>query len=100
MYGTIARLHPRPGRVEDLIALQDRWRQGEEEPPTGYRSALLFLPDQNPYDRPTVFLVAVFDDRPTYVANAQSPAQDARYQEMRGLLEDDPDWIDGFFFGD
>jgi hypothetical protein len=100
MYGTIARLHPTSGRIEDLVALQDRWRLDEAERPAGYRSAWLFLPDQNPYDRPTVFLVAVFDDRPTYVANAQSPAQDARYQEMRALLEDDPEWIDGFFFGD
>jgi hypothetical protein len=98
MYGTIARLHPRPGLVEDLVALQERWMSGEGRP-AGYRATYLFLPDQNPYDRPTVFLVAVFDDRPTYVANAESPDQDARYREMRALLEDDPDWMDGYFFG-
>ncbi len=98
MYGTIARLHPRPGNLEDLVALQERWRAGEE-PPAGFRSAYLFLPDQNPYDRPTIFLVAVFDDRTTYVANAESPAQDDQYRKMRALLEDDPEWMDGVFFG-
>jgi hypothetical protein len=99
MYGTIARLHPRPGRLEDLVALRDRWRAGDDTMPEGYRAAWLFQPDENPYDRPTVFLVAVFDDRATYVANAESPGQDARYREMRELLEDDPEWMDGSFFG-
>jgi hypothetical protein len=56
-------------------------------------------PDQDPYDRPTLFLVAVFTDRDSYVANAESPEQDARYRELRELLEDDPDWMDGTFYG-
>ena len=99
MYGTIARLHPRPGHLEELVALQDRWRARGDAMPVGYRAAWLFLPDQNPYDRTTVFLVAVFDDRATYVANAESPEQDVSYREMRALLEDDPDWMDGSFFG-
>jgi hypothetical protein len=99
MYGTIARLHPRAGQLEALAALQDRWDAGGDAKPAGYRSAWLFTPDENPYDRPTVFLVAVFDDRATYVANAESPEQDARYREMRALLEDDPEWIDGSFVG-
>ncbi len=99
MYGTIARLHPTPGRLDDLVALQDRWGAGDDATPRGFRAAWLFMPDQNPYDRSTVFLVAVFDDRATYVANAESPGQDARYRQMRALLEDDPEWMDGSFFG-
>ena len=90
---------PAPASCEDLAALQDRWDAGGDAKPAGYRSAWLFTPDENPYDRPTAFLVAVFDDRPTYVANAESPEQDARYREMRALLEDDPEWIDGSFVG-
>ena len=31
----------------------------------------------------------------TYRANADSPEQDARYQKLRALLEDDPEWNDG-----
>ena len=29
------------------------------------------------------------------VANADSPAQDARYRQFRALLEADPEWHDG-----
>lgn len=100
MYGTIARLHPRPGRIEEIRALASRWGPDDgTHVPRGFRSGLIFEPDQKPYDRPTLFLVAVFDDRETYVANAESPEQDAEYRQLRELLEDDPDWMDGTFSG-
>jgi quinol monooxygenase YgiN len=97
MYGTIARLHPRPGKTDELLALGASMRAA---PMAGYRSSYFFRPDRNPYFRETVFLVAVFDDADAYRANAESPGQDARYRAMRELLEDDPEWLDGSFFGD
>jgi len=96
MYGTIARLHPRPGKTDELLRLGDSMRAA---PMAGYRSSYLFRPDRNPYFRETLFLVAVFEDADAYRANAESPEQDARYQEMRSLLVDDPDWLDGTFLG-
>ncbi len=96
MYGTIARLHPRPGKTEELLALGQSMRAA---PMAGFRASYLFRPDRNPYFRETVFLVAVFEGAEAYRANAESPAQDARYQEMRELLQDDPDWLDGTFLG-
>ncbi|MFN8630596.1 MAG: hypothetical protein U0838_09840 [Chloroflexota bacterium] len=96
MYGTIARLHPRPGKADELLSLGESMRQA---PMTGYRSSWIFRPDQNPYFRDTLFLVAVFDDVDTYRSNADSPEQNARYQQLRSLLEDDPDWMDGTFLG-
>ncbi len=96
MYGTIARLHPRHGKTDELLALGESMRAA---PMPGYLSAYLFRPDHNPYYRETLFLVAVFEDVDSYRANAASPEQDARYQEMRVLLEDDPDWLDGAFVG-
>jgi hypothetical protein len=99
MYGTIARLHPLPDRLPDLIALNERWRISGAMAATGYRAAYLVTPDENPYERPTVFLVAVFDDKESYVANAESAEQDARYRELRALLADDPEWMDGTFLG-
>jgi quinol monooxygenase YgiN len=98
MYGTIARLHPRADRIDELTALLRKFESGENVP-AGFRHAWVFTPDASPYDRLTLFLVAVFDDRETYVANAESPEQDAEYQQMRALLEDDPDWMDGTFAG-
>ncbi len=97
MYGTIARLHPRADRVDELLALGDTLMEGAE--PAGYRGSYVFQPDQDPYDRPTMFLVAIFDDEATYRANASSPEQAARYPRLRELLDDDPDWMDGTFAG-
>jgi quinol monooxygenase YgiN len=97
MYGTIARIHPRPDRMEELRALGGTMMTGDT--PAGYRGSWFFLPDQNPYDRPTMFLVAIFDDEATYRANANSPEQDALYRQLRELLADDPDWTDGTFLG-
>ena len=96
MYGTIARLHPRPGKTDELLALGEAMRVA---PMAGFRESYMFRPDRNPYFRETLFLVAIFDDAEAYRANAASPEQDARYQEMRALLVDDPDWLDGTFLG-
>jgi heme-degrading monooxygenase HmoA len=96
MYGTIARLHPRPGKTDDLLALGETMRVA---PMAGFRSSYVFRPDKNPYFRETLFLVAVFDDAEAYRANAASPEQDARYLAMRALLVDDPEWLDGTFLG-
>jgi len=98
MYGTIARLHPRPDSIDELADLLRKFESGENVP-AGFRHAWVVTPDANPYDRLTIFLVAVFDDRASYVANADSPEQDAQYQQMRALLEDDPQWMDGTFAG-
>ena len=96
MYGTIARLHPRADRTEELMA---HGRRLEDVNVPGFRASYLFRPDKDPYDRPTVFLVALFDDEASYKANAESPDQNERYLELRALLEDDPDWMDGTFEG-
>ena len=41
------------------------------------------------------YLVVLFQDRDTHQRNADDPAQDRRYREMRELLAEDPDWHDG-----
>ncbi|MDO8484695.1 MAG: hypothetical protein Q7S35_07090 [Candidatus Limnocylindrales bacterium] len=46
--------------------------------------------DETEYD-----LVVMFEDRDTYRKNAESPAQDRPYREMRELLAEDPEWHDG-----
>lgn len=94
MYGTIARLHPSPGSEEALAASLRRHR---DLGVAGFGGSWLFRPDAQPYDRPTLFLVAMFDDEASYRANADSPDQHERYLEMRALLEGDPDWMDGTF---
>jgi quinol monooxygenase YgiN len=94
MYGTIARMHPKQERLDEFWAMGDEMRA---TPMAGFVASYMFEPDQNPYPKPTVFLVAVFEDEATYKANADSPGQDARYRRLRELLDDDPDWMDGTF---
>jgi heme-degrading monooxygenase HmoA len=96
MYGTIARLHPKADRTEELYAYG---RRMEYVQVPGFIASYLFRPDKDPYDKATVFLIALFDDEASYKANADSPEQNERYLELRALLEDDPDWMDGTFEG-
>jgi hypothetical protein len=37
----------------------------------------------------------MFTDREAYERNADDPAQNARYEAYRALLEADPQWHDG-----
>ena len=96
MYGTIARLHPKADRTEELDAYG---RRMEYTSVPGFVASYLFRPDTDPYETPTVFLIALFEDEASYKANAASPGQHERYLELRALLEDDPDWMDGTFEG-
>lgn len=97
MYGTIARLQPLPGREGALRELLDTWTRDRGPQVAGNRGGFLFTPDENPYERPTVFLISVFEDEATYRANADDPAQHAWYLQLRELLATDPDWMDGRF---
>ncbi|MBK9093643.1 MAG: hypothetical protein IPM84_12905 [Anaerolineae bacterium] len=42
-----------------------------------------------------LFLVAVFESKEAYWANAQSPEQSERFMQLRALLLADPEWHDG-----
>jgi heme-degrading monooxygenase HmoA len=59
---------------------------------SGYIASLGFTLDRDPHE---VIFAAIFISREAYVANAESPEQDARYREMRNLLCADPLWLDG-----
>lgn len=93
MFGTIARARIAPEnrpRLEELMRRQDYQGLDVE----GYVTSYLMFPEMRDDE---VWLVAVFRDRDSYTKNADSPEQDARYQEFRALLESDPDWVDGDF---
>jgi hypothetical protein len=89
MYGTIARLQVKPDSLE---ALQQWGSSRQGDPIPGYVSRYVFQMDNNPNE---LYLVVIFTDKASYVANAQSPIQDARYREMRAMLSVDPEWHDG-----
>jgi antibiotic biosynthesis monooxygenase (ABM) superfamily enzyme len=89
MYGTVARMRIKPGSLDRMNQLMQEY---ETLGVPGYRGSYVYQMDGDP---DTYFLAVMFDDKASYMANAASPEQDARYQEYRSLLESDPEWHDG-----
>lgn len=89
MYGTVALCHVRQDNLATLQALAAAEGYGKV---SGYLGTDLLVVDNHP---DTVLIVVRFQDRAAYRANAGSADQDARYQELRALMEDDPLWYDG-----
>jgi len=86
MYGTIAKMNAKPGAVEELSKF------GNNRKPAGYVASYVFRSDNDPNE---VWLVAIFKDRATYVANANSPEQDKEFRNLMQYLVSEPEWHDG-----
>lgn len=89
MYGTVARFRVKPGMESKL---QDLNREYESLRIPGYVGTHVYRMDQ---DSNEYYLVVLFDSKASYVANANSPEQDARYRRFRDMLLSDPEWHDG-----
>lgn len=89
MYGTVAMCSVKAENVEALRALADAEGTAGID---GYLGTDVMVPENHD---DTLLMVVRFRDRDSYVANADSPEQDARYQEFRALMEADPVWYDG-----
>ena len=92
MYGTVARLKARIGQEKALVALMDDWDKSRGPKVKGAMAGYLYKLDKKPGE---YLMVAVFQDKATYAANAQAPEQDAWYRKFRALLDADPVWEDG-----
>ncbi len=92
MYGTVARMHVKAGHHEQLQKLNDEWTQGRGGQVAGYVASYVFRPDTRPDE---LVLVAIFQDRESYRANAEDPEQDQWYRQIRQHLQADPEWTDG-----
>ena len=89
MYGTIARIHVKPGAVKQLLEMT-KSESAMQIP--GFVRQYIYRMNANPNE---FYLVVIFENKQTYIDNADSPEQDARYREFRALLERDPEWHDG-----
>jgi quinol monooxygenase YgiN len=89
MYGTVGRAHIRPENREEFVRLitSPEYRQVP-----GFRRGFLMFPENRENE---VILVAMFEDRDSYVRNAEDPTQHQRYLAYRALLDDEPEWSDG-----
>ena len=89
MYGTIARARTKPGN-EQALAAQMRAFEWADVPGTVAVHIYQMDADPNEY-----LLAVIFDSKASYRANAESPDQNARFQDMLALLEREPEWHDG-----
>lgn len=87
MYGTIAKVTIDPSRLDELKDLSQSMGTAP-----GQVARYVFQMDADPS---VFYLVAVFESREAYWANANSPEQHERFMQMRALLTSDPQWHDG-----
>jgi quinol monooxygenase YgiN len=92
MYGTIARLRVKPGRQQALQDMMQEWDSKRRPKVKGAITGYILTPDNDPNG---ALMMAVFEDKESYVANAQDPEQDRWFRQFRENLEADPDWTDG-----
>ena len=89
MYGTIAHFRIKPGTRDKFIQAMDSF--GDAIIP-GWMADYYFQMDN---DSDEFYLVAIFRNKETYDANANSSEQNERYSKFRSFLEEDPQWNDG-----
>ena len=87
MYGTIAKVRIDPTRLEEVKAVGASMGIAP-----GQITRYVYQMDADPG---VLYLVAVFESRAAYWANAASPEQNQRFLQLRALLLDDPEWHDG-----
>lgn len=88
MYGAVARLTIKPGKLDELKQLGQE--MSAQIP--GLGSEYVFRTDANADE---AYLVVIFRSEQAYRDNANSPEQHARFQQYRALLAADPEWHDG-----
>jgi quinol monooxygenase YgiN len=93
MYGSISRWRVKEGKQEALEALVTEMMGDESS--AGSR-ATVYRSDSDPRE---YWVAGVFDSREAYKANSEAPGTSARYQELRDLMESDPEWHDGEVVG-
>jgi quinol monooxygenase YgiN len=88
MYGTVAHLKVKSGMEEQFSAYA---KELQEKDP-GEVASYVYRMDAEPS---TFYLATIFESKEAYMANADRPETDARYQHMRAYLDGEPEWHDG-----
>ncbi len=73
MYGTVAHIRVKAGQQEALRATMEKWSRELGSKVKGNLGGYVFQLDSDPQE---MIMVAVFQDKETYVANAENPEQD------------------------
>jgi len=95
MYGTVANIRVKAGHGEDLKRIMIEWNAEHKPKVKGALTGYLYQLDSDPQDW---IMVALFDDKESYVANAEDPEQDRRFRQLMEHLDGEPQWHDGEAF--
>jgi len=88
MFGTVAKMRLKPGGETLLMA----WSQALMGNIKGHVSTTVYRSTEDPL---VMWMVVVFEDEESYRANAESPEQYRRWQQMRSVVDGDIEWNDG-----
>jgi hypothetical protein len=89
MYGSIFKLKIKSGHQEELL----KTLKMDERKLDGAIAWFVMDPDDNS----EWIGVAVFDNKQSYIDNANSPEQNENFLKMMEHLESEPTWTDGNF---
>ncbi len=92
MYGTIFRMKVKGGQEQRVIQIFEEWNTQQKPVVKGAIGGLVMKPDGSSDE---LIGVAIFEDKQSYVANADNPGQQQWYAKLRDALEADPEWEDG-----
>jgi heme-degrading monooxygenase HmoA len=89
MFGTVGRAKLKAENREKFRETLER--QGNANIP-GFERACLMFPENRDDE---VVIVVFFEDRASYMKNAEDPEQHKRWEEYSQYFESEPEWHDG-----
>lgn len=89
MYGTVAKMRVKDGAQAEFLRITE---EVEGVPIPGMQAVYVYQMD---VDSREYYMTVLFDSKESYVANAQSPEQHARFTLLMTALESEPEWHDG-----
>lgn len=88
---TFWRMKTLPGKVGDIQKIMQSDDDIDRIKKSGWQMTIIGQRKDNPDE---IWGMVTWDNSDNYYKNAQSPQQDADYQQMRALLATDPEWFD------
>ena len=92
MYGSFMRLKVKPGQEQAVADVLKEWETKLKPNIKSAVGGLLLKPDSGSGE---LLGAAIFQDKASYMANADNTEQHQWYMKLRDLLEADPEWTDG-----
>lgn len=88
---TFFRMKTQPGKIGEIQKIMQSMDDMERLKKAGWTGTVI---GQSKTNADEIFGVVTWDTTERYMKNAETPEQDADFQQMRKLLTADPEWFD------